>query len=292
MLNNINTKLCSKCRLCIEVCPNKCIASNDQNYIAFIPERETICLHCGQCMAICKTKAVQIHGISYNEDLFELPENRVNHEGFIHFLANRRSVRNFKKDPVPDELIDKIISSIHFAPFGSHPEKVNITIINNRAIIESSLPYIAEFLTDIVSFIESPVKSFFMKMIAGLEDFNTVKNHLYPISKSGNYKLENGDQITRGAPALIIFHGHKGAEAHTSNSFIYATYAMLAAQSLGLGATMVEVLPAAINRVKEVRDIFQIPKNNEAVMSLVLGFPKYKYKRAVKRAKQKVQWIR
>lgn len=95
-----------------------------------------------------------------------------------------------------------------------------------------------------------------------------------------------------GLPALIIFHSQKGAEAHTSNSLIYATYAMLAAHSLGLGATMVEIIPAAINRVEEVRDIFQIPKDNEAVMSLVLGFQKHKYKRAVKRAKQKVQWIR
>lgn len=205
MQNHINNQICSKCRLCIEVCPNKCIAINDQDYVAFIPERETICLQCGQCMAICKTKAVQIHGISYNEDLFELPDNGVNHEGFVNFLANRRSVRNFKKNPVPDELIDKIISSIHFAPFGSHPEKVEITVINDRAIIESSLPYISKFMTDIVSFIENPVKSFFIKRAAGLEEFNTVKNHLYPISKSGNYKLENGDQIARGASGINNF---------------------------------------------------------------------------------------
>ena len=163
MQNHINNKLCSKCRLCIEVCPNKCIAINDEDDVAFIPEREPICLQCGQCMAICKTKAVQIHGISYNEDLFELPDNRVNHEDFMSFLSNRRSVRNFKKGSVPDELIDKIISSIHFAPFGSHPEKVEITVINDRAIIESSLPYISKFMTEIVSFIENPVKSFFMK---------------------------------------------------------------------------------------------------------------------------------
>jgi nitroreductase len=243
-------------------------------------------------MAICKTKAVQVDGISYDKELFELPGNRVNHEDFMNFLSNRRSVRNFEKDPVPDELIEKIISSIHFAPFGSHPEKVEITVINDRAIIDSSLPYISQFLTDIISFIENPVKAFFMKKAAGLEDFNTVKNHLYPIAKSGNYKLENGDQIARGAPALIIFHAHKEGEAHSNNSLIYATYAMLAAHSLNLGATMIEVIPAAINRVKEVRNIFQIPKENEAVMSLVLGFPKYKYKRAIKRAKQRVQWIR
>jgi hypothetical protein len=56
----------------------------------------------------------------------------------------------------------------------------------------------------VVSMIENPIASFFAKRIAGKETFNTVKNHLYPISKLGNYKLEYGDRISRGAPALII----------------------------------------------------------------------------------------
>ena len=67
---------------------------------------------------------------------------------------------------------------------------------------------------------------------------------------------------------------------------------MLAAHSLGLGATMIEIIPAAINRVKEIRNIFQIPEENEAVMSVIIGYPKYKYKRAVKRAMQQINWIK
>jgi hypothetical protein len=67
---------------------------------------------------------------------------------------------------------------------------------------------------------------------------------------------------------------------------------MLAAHSLGLGATMIEIIPAAINKVKEVRNIFQIPEENEAVMSVIIGYPKYKYKRAVKRAMHDTDWVK
>jgi nitroreductase len=243
-------------------------------------------------MAICPSKAVQIDGVSYSEDLFDFPEYNVNEKEFLNFLSARRSVRNFKDKPVPDELIQKILESVWYAPFGSHPEKVQITVINNREKIEESLPYISKFMDSVVSMIENPIASFFTKRIAGKETFNTVKNHLYPISKLGNYKLEYGDRISRGAPALIIFHAEKGAEAHTNNSLIYSTYAMLAAHSLGLGTTMIEIIPAAINRVKEIRNIFQIPEENEAVMSVIIGYPKYKYKRAVKRAMQVIDWIK
>ncbi|MGB5530993.1 MAG: nitroreductase family protein, partial [Ignavibacteriaceae bacterium] len=168
-------------------------------------------------MAICRSKAVQIDGVSYSEDLFDLPEYNVNEKEFLNFLSARRSVRNFKDKPVPDELIQKILESVWYAPFGSHPEKVQITVINNRKKIEESLPYISKFMDGIVSMIENPIASFFTKRIAGKETFNTVKNHLYPISKLGNYKLEYGDRISRGAPALIIFHAENGAEAHTNN---------------------------------------------------------------------------
>ena len=184
------------------------------------------------------------------------------------------------------------MESLWYAPFGAHPEKVKITVINNREKIEESLPYISQFMDSIVSLIENPIASFFGKRIAGKETFNTVKNHLYPISKLGNYKLENGDRISRCAPAMIIFHAEKGAEAHTNNSLIYSTYAMLTAHSLGLGATMIEIISAAINKVKEVKNIFQIPEENEAVMAIIIGYPKYKYKRAVKRTPHEIDWIK
>jgi len=292
MDNTINLDLCNKCKFCIEVCPCNIIGLNDKDEISFIKDRESICLHCGQCMAICSTKAISVNGLSYEDNFVELPVNNVNYSVFADFLANRRSIRNFKDKPIPKEVILKIIKSIEYAPYGAEPEKINITVINNRKTIETALPYISVFLDDIVKWVDNPIASFMIKRKKGEETFNTIKNHLYPISKSGNYKLKFGDRITRGAPALIIFHAEKGAEEHTNNSLIYATYTILTAHSLGLGATMIGIVPAAINKVSKVKEIFKIPKNNEAVMSVIIGYPKYKYKRTIKRKNKNIKWIK
>ncbi|PLX22669.1 MAG: hypothetical protein C0597_02115 [Marinilabiliales bacterium] len=291
MENNIDLKVCTTCKLCMDVCPCKVIGVNNKGKMHFIPGKESICIRCGQCMAICNTKAIKIDGYSYEKNFVDLPENDLDYTDYINFISKRRSVRNYKDKSISNELINRILESISYAPFGASPEHMCITVINNRKTIESALPLISKFLNSIVQFIENPIVRFFIKRKAGIETFNTIKNHIYPISKSGNYKLEEGDRITRGAPALIVFHAEKGAEAHTSNALIYATYAMMAAESLGLGSLMNEIVPAAINKLDEVKKIFQIPMDHEAVISLNLGYPKYKYKRGIKRNYYKVNII-
>jgi nitroreductase/NAD-dependent dihydropyrimidine dehydrogenase PreA subunit len=291
MGNFINTEICLKCKNCFDICPCHIFGINTNNEIYFIPEREHICVKCGQCMAICSSSAVKIESLSYEKDFTEMPENIVDFDKFNNFISTRRSIRNFKNKEISKDVINKILSSIHYAPYGSSPEKMNITVVNNRKIIESSLPLIADFLDNIVKWVDSPFMSFMIKRKKGIETFNTIKNHLYPISKAGNYKLKFGDRITRNAPAIIIIHADKGAEEHTHNALIYATYIMLAAHSLGLGATVIGLVPAAINKVKEVREIYKIPEENEAVISVIIGYPKYKFKRIIKRNLQKIDWI-
>jgi nitroreductase/NAD-dependent dihydropyrimidine dehydrogenase PreA subunit len=291
MESTVDSSSCSKCKKCIEVCPCNIIGLNQEEEVHFITERTSICLKCGQCMAVCSTKAVKVDEFSYDHDFTDLPDHNVDHNSFINFLANRRSIRNFKDKPISSELIHQILESVAYAPNGAEPEKINITVINNRTRIEAALPYIAEFLDNIVKWMEHPIASRMIRRKRGPEMFNTIKNHLYPIAKLENYKLEFGDRITRDAPAILIFHAEKGAEEHTNNSIIYATYTMLAAHALGLGATMIGIVPAAINKVKKVKEIFRIPEENEAVISVIIGYPKYKYQRTIIRKKQVISWI-
>ena len=291
MTNFINQEECKQCQNCVAVCPVNMIGVDNNKRVNFIPERESICLECGQCMAICPTDSVKISKFSYEDNFFNLPENPVGYQHFLDFIATRRSVRNFKNKPVPEEIIDQILDTLTFAPYGSEPNKVKITIVNDRERIEKALPLIEEFLDNIVKWVENPIASFMIKRKKGPETFNTIKNHLYPMCKLENYKLKFGDRITRNAPAMIIFHADEGAEEHTNNSLIYATYAMFAAHSLGMGASMNGIVPAAVNKLPEVKKMFSIPDGDEAVISLTIGYPKYKYKKAIKREKKEVNWV-
>ena len=289
MQNNIDQSLCKNCGICTEVCPNKIIGQNGSIY--FKQEREHLCLQCGHCMAVCPAKSVHIEGLSYDNDFEDISNNKNNYNSFIEIVSGRRSVRTFKDQAVSEEIIDEIVNSVSYAPFGASPEKMEISIINSRETIESALPLISDFYYGLEKMIENPLKSKFLRILVGKEGFRTIKNHLYPIAKGGNYNLENWDGITRGAPAIITIHAAKDAEAHTNNGVIYATYIMLAAHAIGLGATMIECVVPAINRNKKLKQIFQIPDDNEAVMSVIIGHPKYKYRRTIQRNKHRVHKV-
>ncbi len=291
MKNEIDLEKCRKCGLCAEICPVGLLEQDEAGIVRFVPERQDICLECGQCMAICPADAVRAAHYCYEKHLFDLPENTIDYAGLHNFFANRRSVRNFREKPVEPELIEKIIASIDFAPYGASPDKVETSAIVSRQVIEAALPLMEQFLDNIVKWIENPVAAFMIKYKKGIETFNTVKNHLYPMAKLENYKLKYGDRITRGARAMLIFHAPYNAEEHTVNSVIYCVYSMFAAQALGLGASMNGIVPAAVNKVAAIRKIFHIPDNHEAVIALTLGYPKYKYKKAIKRNYRKINWI-
>lgn len=290
-LVQIDQAACTQCGMCTEVCPNHILSSDGLNATVVVSDRIPICVACGHCMAVCKQQAITVNGLNYEHHIKKLPAHSIDHNHFIHFLAHRRSIRNFKPKPVPEELIKKVLEAVNHAPYGVEPHKLQITVIPKREIIEQALPHMEGFLDKIVSWLEHPLASRIIRRRNAEETFNTLKNHVYPIAKLGNYKLKYGDRITRGAPVMLILHAEKGAEEHTNNAMIFATFLLLSAHSLGLGATMVGLLPPAINRVGEIRRIFQIPDGHEVTMTVIMGYPKYKYNATISRNYHKTNWI-
>jgi nitroreductase/NAD-dependent dihydropyrimidine dehydrogenase PreA subunit len=292
MENAINLETCNQCSLCIAVCPYKIFEKNELGNIVFNSDKAVFCLKCGHCMAICQSESVTIKGLSYEKNFFALQTSDMTSDNFLNFLANRRSIRNFKNKEVPKEILQRIIESTTFAPYGVSPKNLMITIVQNKEILEKALLLMSKFYNDLVKWLKNPVSRYMIKRRVNQETFNTITHHIFPAAKMGHYNTKSGnDNISRNAPAILIFHANKGAEEHTHDAMICVTYAMLAAHSFGLGATIIALIPAAINRDKEIKELFQIPEENEAVVSLILGYPKYKYKRIIKREKRDIHWI-
>jgi len=91
------------------------------------------------------------------------------------------------------------------------------------------------------------------------------------------------------APAMILFHAAKGAEERIPDAMIYTTYAFLAAHSLGLGATVIGLIGPGINRNKKLKELFRIPLGNEVLQTVIIGYPKINFKRAIVRPRKRVK---
>lgn len=291
MAYTVNQSTCKSCNLCINVCPSNIIGKEDKK-VEFISENLGACIKCAQCMAVCPTKSIIIDDFDYENNFKSLPKEIPDYNFFLDLLKHRRSARNYKNKEVPKDILLKIINSAEFAPYGSAPNDVHFTVVTSQEKINKALPIMSDFFNNkIVKWMENGIMRFMIKKKKGEETINTLVHHLYPIAKTGNYDIEKGDRITRDAPALIIYHAENGAEEHSHNSMIYATYAILVAESLGLSATFNGLIPAALNKNNELKDIFEIPHKHDVVISLMLGYPKYKYQRTVVREKTNIKFI-
>jgi len=284
-----NHETCSHCGICSEICPALVIGKDQEGKMFFKEDFKAICLGCGQCMAVCNTKSVVAKSLEYEKDFFEF----TNGSDFFSLLEHRRSVRRFKPKPIEDEEIEKILHAISFAPHGDSHQHVEVTVINDRQKIMQSLPLMSQFYNKLQKWLHNPIMRYMIKKKKGKDTLNTLMNHLLPRIERGVYRdfSIDYDGITRGAHTIFIFHAHKDSEEHKEDSFIYVTYADLAAQAMGLGSTIVGLVPAALNKSPELRKMFGIPDDHDTVISLIVGYPKYKYRRGIKRNLKEVHFV-
>lgn len=284
----VNHSTCSKCSTCAEICPVLAIEKDSGN-IKFKSNFTHLCLACGHCMAVCPTKSIYSKNLDYERDFFEFSENN----DFFSLIESRRSIRRFKQEPLKKEEIEKILYGISQAPHGDKDQHVEISVINSREKIMEALPLMCKFYDDMERWLANPIINIGLKLLVPKDQFNTLKNFILPHIKKGIYRnfSYEYDCITRGAHSLLIFHAPIGSEEHKDDSIIFVTYATLIAHSMGLGSTIIGLIPPAINKIDKLKEIFEIPKGNEAISSIIIGHPKYKFKRGIKKNLKNIKWI-
>jgi len=289
---SINRETCNTCGLCEETCPIRIMKRDGEAGLVFRPDRLPFCIKCGQCMAICPSQSITVDGLAYSRDFFPLPAGPLAEMPFLEMIMTRRAVRVFKQQPVPREMLEKVVQAITFAPPGFTPIKTEVVVVQDTAVIRRALPEMIRVYDGLVKAMRHPVARFFVRRKVGGAKFRTLAQHVVPLMKSRLPELNLGteDTITRNAPAMIIFHAHRDAENYEADIHVALTYGFLAAHALGLGASVMDLIPPAIENSPALRKLFSIPDRNVVVAAMILGYPKYRYQRGIRRNLKSVTW--
>ncbi len=70
-----------------------------------------------------------------------------------------------------------------------------------------------------------------------------------------------------------------------------ATYALPAAHALGLDATMIDLVPPAVNHSAEVGAILRIPEGHQVHAAVIVGIPRYRFRYGIRRDFPAVRWV-
>ncbi|PKO14381.1 MAG: hypothetical protein CVU39_15210 [Chloroflexi bacterium HGW-Chloroflexi-10] len=285
---------CKHCGSCVDVCPNRILQKNEYGQVFFRDDRLWMCFHCGHCMAICPQEAISVPGLSYERDFYPQPKmDGMENAQFTHLIDSRRAVRNFQDRAVPHEMLEKIVAAIQSAPPGFPPLKTELVVIEDPVLVKKSLPVMIALYEYLIKAMANPIARQVVRRSAGREKFIVLQKHVIPllINRMPDLKSGKEDTILRHAPALILFHANRKSENYKPDIYIALTYGFLAAHSLGLGASAMDLIPPAVEKSKELRAMFHIPEENEVVASMIVGFPRYHFQRGIRRELKSVTWL-
>ncbi len=265
-----NYEICTRCGLCSKVCGSKRIEI-DENDRPFKIISEG-CNDCGHCVAVCPDNAVRNNRMDMR-DFMEMVDPEISIEQFTHLVRNRRSIRNYKSEPLKKEHIDKIMGVVNYIPTGSNRQSLKYKFITDQELLQEIKLAIASK----IRFVSKLINNFPMKYFVS-EKSRRSMHRLIELFDRGD------DTFLRGAPCLlIIYTEEKYFKIPQWDAGIASNTIDLTAQTLGVGTLMNGYFVVLSERYRSIKKLVQIPKNNQILTAINLGYPSIRYKKTVYR---------
>jgi len=268
----IDQKKCKRDGLCVKDCPAQVLAMADKDaFPSPIEDAEEFCINCGHCVAVCPHGALTLSTMPRDacpplqKDLLPGPE------AVRELLRARRSIRQYKKAPVPHELLEELIDTARYAPTGSNKQQVHWTVLEDQTEMKRFAGMVIDFTR---------------QNLAGLEDEDMVRrmNRLLTAWDKGN------DRILRGAPNLILVHSPADLPFAEADCVIALTYLELYAYARGLGTCWGGYFTAAANFHLPLVEALGLPAGHLCYGTVMIGYPKVAYQAIPQRNAALVTW--
>lgn len=278
----VNHQTCTHCGQCARICPAEVLELVDSKIVVKCSPFD--CIACGHCMMVCPNGSITVTGRGVSpDDLTDLPprQAQATPQALAALMLARRSVRIFSDKEVPADILDRIAQMAASAPMGIPPWDVGCAVVTGRQKVQALA---AEGIKGYEGFLKlfRPWVLALMRPLMGRARYEQFKTFLLPLAKMlVDNKRRGRDVLLYNAPAVMIFH--HSAYADMADAVIPCTYAMLAAESLGLGTTMIGSVAPMLQRNQVLSRSIGIPEGNKAAIVLILGYPAVTFRRAIRR---------
>ncbi|MCR5562070.1 MAG: nitroreductase family protein [Desulfovibrio sp.] len=254
----VDREKCVHCGLCVADCPMYCLEFGGEQTPQYQDGAEGLCIACQHCMAVCPEGALSFGGLNPADSL---PTAYGNSDALLRLIQSRRSMRHFKDEGIPSEILAKIQAMLPFTPTASNANGLHFSIVRSRGKMEAIRR--ATYGTGaLFGEVNSPGLRRYREKIASGEDI-----------------------IYRGAPVMIAVASEKERTVPPCHGVVDAAISLtlvdLYAQSLGLGAVWCGLALHAALQIPEVLALLEIPEEYALCYTMLLGVPAVRYPRTV-----------
>jgi nitroreductase len=196
-------------------------------------------------------------------------------------LRQRRTVRQYKEQPVERALLEEIAAYGIYAPTNHY--HLRALLIDDPRVLDRLQAYGGRALKRIYGLFykHKPVFNLLRRLTPAMQEKDKVK------LEAG---LESGTAFTV-APALIVVVGN-ATIAHAEASAYCALYNMvLAAQVRGLGSTISGGLKLLLNPQPAARAALGLRRGERILAALYVGHPAVKFRNKVEGKRMPLEWV-
>lgn len=220
---------------------------------------------------------------------------RYNTEEIERLIKTRRSVRLFKKDDLPDAMIERLIDLAHWAPSGMNAQPWKFVVIKNRDLLEDIRKATLKGMALAMKvFTKKQLPWRLMKLMVRL-----LKPSMYrimdPRALQGSRALlevPHTDILLR-APAMILVLGNNGSSTAIEDCSAATQNLALAAHAYGLGSCWIGFVEKFLPLNKKICKKLGIGGEWFLATATALGYPMTDYGRKfIERDPADVEWIR
>lgn len=251
----IDASLCVNCQKCMKGCPMGVFVPGE-NHPEIHPRRR--CIQCMHCAAGCPRQAIGFEELSREEIYPEMPQ-----EPLERLLVTRRSVRHYREELPPKEVITRALNLANFAPSGKNQRAYHWTVVwggeQVRALRDLCLGLCERFG-------EAP--------------------ELPKLQAKGT------DLLTCGAPCMIVAWSPEDALNPVLDPTVSMAELELVLVQAGLSTCWGGYLRQVSDRFPEVRQYLGLRADCRVRCALMVGYADgEKYLRPVWRPAARIQWL-
>ena len=283
----INQEACTQCRACVELCTGRVFELDNGQVQVARPEE---CWLCGHCVATCPTDAIQ-HS-AYPLDLCPVLERSAlpDMDALVAVLRERRSLRVFREKPVPRGLVRDLVDMARFVPSASNEQPVDWLAFDDCASVAALSHHAVDVLAQTARLLRNPLLRPVLAVALGPEKVRKGLESAPDFERLAARQAQGEDPIFFQAPAVLVAHVPDD-DYFGRDHAVYAAYnLMLAAQRLGLGTCQIGYFTAALDRSRALRDRLGLPEGRKPEVTLILGYPRYRFRRAPSRRQPELAW--
>jgi nitroreductase len=238
-----------------------------------------ICSTCGQCIAACPEQALSWDGVT---PLACAPESLPSPEQLEELFGERRSFRDFRPEPLPRELLERIAASGALAPTNNYALRVVVT--DNPEMIRELDQAVVRFSAAVYRWFFRPrlVFRLLRRLTPGMTETDKVKIQSV---------LARGQNFRSFPAAMLFVTGDRRTALSLESAQCALANMYYTAQVLGVASCLFGPGRVVLDRSRAVRHRLGLGRHERILGALLLGWPAVRFRNRVRGKTLPLRWV-